>query len=361
MPPLRTVPLSLLVAILPLRQLLPQQASDFMLRGTVLTAETSEPVAYGIVEIRGLSNKLTDQTGHFQITPLRPGGYHLVVRQIGYIPFDSAIAIPATAPVLIRLKRLGVLLSPVTVSGTFECRRPGPPNATVTPALATIFDQLVTNARRMRLLADEFPHTMYVQRTLTDTPLPAGRIKTGTDTLTIRSTDKWQYRPGRIVSRTAYDEDFFGRRVLSPWDDQDLIRLPTLIDFADSSFVATHCFRLVGRDTIRSETLVRIDFRPTIRIKTSDVSGAAYLDSATYMIRYTVVDMTYPGHGVPGLIFLSATSRFREAAPGILVTDWILAKSRGLTNQLTDRDQLFDRSEEQQLLQVSFLRRPPAP
>jgi hypothetical protein len=360
MPPLRTVPLSLLVAIVPLQRLIPQQASDFTLRGTVLTAETSEPIAYGIVEVHGRATRLTDQTGHFQIAALHAGSYRLLVRQIGYLPFDSTIAVPAP-PVLIRLKRLGVLLSPVTVRGTSECRQPGAPNAVVTPALATIFEQLVTNARSMRLLANEFPYMLHVQRTLSDAPIPAGRVKTATDTLTLRSTDTWPYRPGHIVGRTTYDEDFLGRRIRSPWDDQDLIRLPTLVDFADSSFVATHCFRLVGRDTLQGEVFMRIDFHPTTRIKTSDVSGAAYLDSATYMIRYTVVDMTHPGQGVPGLIFLGATSRFREAAPGILVTDWILAKSRGNTYLRSDRDQLFDRTEEQRLLQVSFIRRPSEP
>jgi len=360
MSPLRPLSISLMVVVLPLQRLTPQQASDFTLRGSVVTAETSEPVAYAIVEVNGLAPRLTDETGHFQVVALRAGTYHVVVRQIGYLPFDSTIAIPA-APVLIRLKRLGVLLSAVTVNGTGECRRPGPPDAAVTPALATIFEQLVTNARRMRLLADEFPHTAFVLRTLTDTPLPVGPIKTGTDTLTQRSMDKWPYRPGHVVGRTAYNEDFSGRRILTPRDDQDLVRLPTLIDFADSSFVATHCFQLVGRDTLDGGTFMRIEFRPSVRIKTSDVSGGAYLDSATYMIRYTAVDLTHPGQGVPGLIFRRATSRFREVAPGILVTDRIRAQSRGLTNQLTDRNQLFDRTEEQQLLEVHFIRRPPGP
>jgi len=343
----------LAVAHWPLQQL-NAQARDVTLRGTVLTAETSEPVPYGIIEVDRLARRLTDQAGVFQIGPLRAGSHHLVVRQIGYLPFDSTIAIPATTPLFIRLKRLGVLLSPVSVSGTPECRVPGPPNAAVTPALATIFDQLVTNARRMRLLADEYPHLLYVQRTLADTELPvgAGRTKIGTDTLKLRSTDKWVYRPGHIVGRTSYEEDFVGRRIRSPWDDQELIRLPTLVDFADSSFVATHCFQLVGRDTLQGGVFVRIEFRPTIRIKTSDVAGAAYLDSLTYMIRYTVVDVTRPGQGVPGLTSLSATSRFHEAAPGILVTDWILAKSRMGLN---------DRTEEQRLLQFSFIRRPPEP
>src|SRR5882724_1009177 len=104
MPSLRTVPLSVLVASLPMQRLIPQQTSDSTLRGTVLTSETSEPIAYGIVEVHGRAARLTDETGHFQIGPLRPGSYRLLVRQIGYLPFDSTVTIPA-APVRIRLKR----------------------------------------------------------------------------------------------------------------------------------------------------------------------------------------------------------------------------------------------------------------
>src|SRR6266498_3301432 len=97
MTPLRPLPLSLIVAMSPLQRLIPQQVSDYTLRGTVVTAETSEPVAYGIVEVNGLTPRLTDETGRFQIAALRTGSYHLVVRQTGYLPFDSTIAIPGTA------------------------------------------------------------------------------------------------------------------------------------------------------------------------------------------------------------------------------------------------------------------------
>ena len=355
MTPLRPLPLSLVVAVLPLQRLTPQRASDFTLRGTVVTAETSEPVTFGIVEVTGLAPRLTDETGHFQIAALRTGGYHLVVRQIGYVPFDSTIAIPLTSPLLIRLKRLGVLLSPVTVSGTSDCRRPGAPDPTVTPALAIVFDQVVANARRMRLLAEEHPHRLRIERTLTDVQLPRRSERSVTDTLDVKSTDRWPYRPGHIVSRVGYEEDIHGRWLTRLWENQDLIRLPTLEDFADSSFVVTHCFSFVGRDTLQGGTFIRIDFRPTTRIKTSDVAGATYLDSTTYMARYTVVAVTHPAQAALGLISLIATSRFCEAMPGILVTDWIFALSR------TRGESLMERTEKQRLITMELMTRPPGP
>lgn len=340
-----------------LTQLFSQQAPVFTLRGSVQSAETSEPIAYGIVEIADLAPRLTDEAGHFQIAGLRAGSYRVVVRQIGYLRFDSTIAIPLSSPagIMVRLARVGVLLPAVTVTRSTECRKPGAPDPSVTPALATVFDQVVANARRMRLLADQRPHEMRIERILTDVELPLRKEVSVTDTLDVKSTDRWPYRPGQIVGRAGYEYDIQGRWLTRAWENQTLIRLPTLEDFADSSFVGAHCFSLVGKDTLHGGTFIRIDFRPTIRIKASDVAGATYLDSTTYMAAYTVVQLTHPGQATKGLMSLVATSRFLEMMPGILVTGSIVARSQ------TRGENLVERTEEQRLIDIQLIRRPPGP
>ncbi|PYP16958.1 MAG: hypothetical protein DMD54_08370 [Gemmatimonadetes bacterium] len=326
------------------------------LSGTVVNAETGEPIPYAIIELAPRGRlRLSDMGGRFRIDTVEPGTHRLVVRQIGYRPFDSTLTIPlASQPgLIVHLTRLGILLPPVTVARSDECRTPGPPERTITPTLALVFDQMVANARRMLLMQDEHPHVLRVQRRITDVELPRGQQTSITDTLQLKSRDRWRYRPGQVVGRASYETDIEGRWITRPWKDQDLIRLPTLEDFADSIFVDTHCFSFGGRDSIQGDRFIRIDFRPAVRIKTTDVAGSAYLDSATYLIRYTVVTVTRPGQGVPGLMSLVATSRFREIPPGMIVTDQISAVSRRRGQPLTER------LEEQRLLNILFHIQPP--
>jgi hypothetical protein len=333
----------------------PLFAQQPSLRGSVLSAESDEPIRFSIVELIPGARRLADDSGRFHLSA-RAGTYRLVVRQIGFAPFDSTITLPTAAThVVVRLMRIGITLPAITVTGSTECRSPGAPDRTVTPVLASVFDQVVANARRMRLLAQTYPHEMQFARTLTDTDLSGNLIESPIeDTVPGFSTAEWTYRPGRAVTRAANDRDFFGNP-MNPrsFANQQLVRLPSLEDFADSIFVANHCFDLVGRDTIDGGTFVRVDFRPAVSIKTADVKGSAYLDSSTAMIRYTVVQLTRPERAVRRMQSLVATSRFREAAPSIVVTDWIRSVTRmGGSPPLL-------RTEHRRLVDVHFLKRPP--
>jgi hypothetical protein len=257
------------------------------------------------------------------------------VRQIGYAPAETTFVVASEADLSIRiaLGRVAVDLPPITVTGELTCIQPGPPDSVVTPALAAVFDQLLENARRYRLLADSFPFDFVLERAYSSTG-----ERREVDTIGQTSVDeRRRYRAGGVVEWGR--GGFRGERV---------VRLPALDQFADSAFVHNHCFRLAGRDTTEGETFIRVDFEPAARIRSSDVAGAAYLDVGSYQLRYTRVRLTRPERALQGVLSLVATTRFREIVPGIVLHDRVRAVTK-----LPGR---MERVEEQRLLAVYFAR-----
>ena len=278
----------------------------------------------------GRAEHFTDQAGTFTFTEVAPGNYRLLVRQIGYVPADTTVVVGPGADLSIRiaLRRVAVELPPITVTGELTCTQPGPPDAAVTPALASVFDQLLENARRYKLLADSFPFTFVIERT----------SSTGVDTIEQTSGDKrHRYRPGGVVDAGT-----------GPWRDRRVVLLPGLEQFADSAFMRNHCFRLAGRDTTEGEVFIRVDFEPAARLRSADVAGAAFLDPGSYQLRYTRVRLTRPERSLPEVLALVATTRFREIAPGIVLHDRVRA--------VTTLPRQVERIEEQRLLGVRFAR-----
>ncbi len=314
-------------------------------RGTVVAAESGVPLPFSIVALLpAVSERFTDHTGAFTF-PVAPGSYRLRVRQIGYTPLDTVLVVRAdSAPVLhIALLHLAVQLPPVTVLGTTACVAPGPPDPAIAPELTVVFGQVIENARRFELLADSYPYRSRIERAFTEVDRDGRSHVSKVDTILEYSEVKWRYEPGKIVGTGT--GQLRGER---------LVRLPTLPDFADSAFVHAHCFRLVGRDTLEGGTYIRVDFEPAVSLRSSDVQGTAYLDSATFQIRYTAVRLTRPGRVAPGIVELVATSQFREVVPGILLHDRV----RAVTTLPIPRagSQPIERIEQQRLLEVHFLR-----
>ena len=309
--------------------------------GTVVSAETGEPLGYSIVSLRPtLDEHFTDQHGAFTFTGVLPGTYRLLVRQIGYMPADTTLVVTSDADLLVHivLIHVAVELPPITVTGELTCTQPGPPDATATPALAAVFEQLLENARRYRLLADSFPFTFVIERTYASLSKIPENSRLEIDTVAQTSAQERQrYRPGGVVGMG--EGGFSGQRI---------VRLPGLEQFADSAFVHNHCFRLAGRDTTEGDTFVRMDFEPAARLRSPDIAGAAYLELGTYQLRYTRVRLTRPERSLPGVTGLEATTRFREIVPGIVLHDHVRAVT-------TLRTQL-ERIEEQRLMVVQFLR-----
>jgi len=308
--------------------------------GTVVAGETGQPLPFSVVALLpAYSRRFTDQTGAFTFAGLAPGSYRLLVRQIGYNPLDTVFAVRADSVVGIRitLTHVAIQLPPVTVTGRTTCVGP---RGAIAPELAAVFDQLLENARRFELLADSFPHRFRIERVFSTVDREGRNEVSQVDTFERESSYRWPYRPGRIVGPAS-----------GPLNNERLVRLPSLPDFADSTFVRAHCFRLVGTDTLAGSTFIRLDFTPVATLSATDVEGTAYMDPATFQIRYATVRLTRPEREIPGVAAMAATIHFSEIAPGILMHDHVRAVETFESSHTPT-----ERIEEQRLLGVHFLR-----
>ena len=291
------------------------------LRGTVVAAESGEPLGFSIVTLYpGFAKRFTDARGGFSIGIAQPGNHILSVRQIGYAPLDTQLVIAGDSATSVRiaLHHLAIELPPVTISAG-QCTNPGAPDSS-DRSLRAVFDQLQENARRFELLADSYPFRYTLE--LTDRILNQ-RGDTGSPVvrrLQFSSSDNRHhpYAVGRVVDRAW-----------GAWGSPDsvlVIHSAELEDLGNPDFVANHCFHLMGRDTIGGETLVRIDFEPAMRIGSADMAGAAYLDSTTYELRYTTTWLTKPDRSeLTGVRAVTFRTSFREIARGVPLQDSLVA------------------------------------
>jgi len=326
--------------------LLGSPAAAQTLRGDVRAAETNLPLPYSTVVLQpGVVGRFANDSGFFSFPRLPAGTYRMVVRAIGYLPFDTMITMAAEPIELhVRLPPLAVELPPVTVVATRACLRPGPPARDSEPELAKIFDQLRENAERFRLLSDAYPFTYWVERHVWEDP-PVPDAVAELDTIELRSDVRLPYRPGELIVSQVGPR---GRR-------ERTLRLPTVIDLADSAFHKAHCFTFAGVDSLFGRLHVRVDFLAADRLRSPDVAGSAWLDSETYQLRQLIFRLTRAERAARSLTALEATVAFEELFPSLTVPVRIAAKSEARR----PRRRLVTGHEWQRLLRVEFLRGQP--
>jgi carboxypeptidase family protein len=317
------------------------------LRGTVVSAETGQPLSYSIVTLQpNGGTQFSDASGVFVFEGMTVGTYILSVRQIAYAPLDTQIVVGEGETIVqAALRRLAIELPPVTVAATL-CTNPGPPDSS-DAALLAVFDQLQENARRYALLADSYPFRYVLE--VSDRYLYQ-RGDTGKPTtrrLHFSSRDDHAYEVGRVV------EPAWG-----PWGTPQntlVIHSADLQDLGNERFITHHCFRLAGLDTLNGDSLVRIDFEPSTRLGSADIAGSAYLDPISYQLRYTATSLTRPERSelteVRSMRFLT---RFHNIAPGVPLQDSLIVVT-------TYRQGPRAKVTTQRTLDIRFKRQPPAP
>ncbi len=325
--------------------LLLQTVAAQSIRGTVVVAQTGEPLPFSVVMLSpGDARIFTDGQGRFSFSNLGNSTYVLSVRQIGFSPVDTQITLRGDdAPVVrIALHALVVQLPPLVVIGYGPCTAPGRPNSPDDSALVAVFDQLQENARRFELFADSYPFRFRLERTVRDVTRRGDTLKT-VDILSLGNTDERPYEVGRVVAPGW-----------GPWNSDLLVHTTVLQEFANKTFIETHCFHLAGRDTIAGETLVRVDFEPAERLGSADIAGAAYLDSITYELRFTETSLTHAERSpLTEVNTITARTRFHSIAPGILLQDSLIAITTYRFGRFTRR------IETQRLIDMHFRRRAP--
>lgn len=286
------------------------------LQGTVTGMPRNVSLPFAVVGIPQLSiERFTDADGRFTLTQLQPGRYEVVVRRIGYSPFRGAVQIESGALVRldVQLTQIPAQLATTIVRAMTSCPRPGAPDRVREPVVATLVALLRENADRYRLLVTAYPFSYRQLRAM-------GELADGTlsiqqvDTILVKGEARATYRPGRIVNRVSNSRGV----------PEYAMTLPTILDLADENFIRNHCFAYGGVSAHDAETWFRLDVRASDRLRTPDVHGSFYLDSASSELRRMDLAMSRPDRlptFLQGVAGVDAVTSFRRIAEGLSVID----------------------------------------
>jgi hypothetical protein len=203
-----------------------------------------------------------------------------------------------------------------------EVKVTAPPRMCITPdefgfvadsELSLVLEEAKKNAEREQLLRRTYPFEYKIAQTHDTYDIDFKRHSLQYDTTQFRSDDSWRYKRGKVVSNDR--SKLFG--------DVRLMRLPTLADLADRSFLGNHCFKYAGvvdQDGVRTH---RIDFLPDSLLVAPDVEGSIFMDSATYKIRRAEFRLTRGGTVKPPIIGMEVVTTYREILPNVSLFDEI--------------------------------------
>ena len=285
--------------------------------GDVVADGTGTPIPYATVRLLPLGReRFADRAGAFVYYGVEPGQYKLQLRMVGYIPVDTAIVVRpnVTAIMTLSMKRIATALEAVEVKAPpRQCLFPDEMGFVNDPELATILEEARKNAQREQLLRRTYPFEYKLAQSH-ETYDPVTKTSAMVfDTATFRSDDSWRYRKGRVVSDDR--NRIFG--------DVRLMRLPTLSDLADRTFLSAHCFKYTGVVDDNGKPAHRIEFLPDSALLKPDVEGSIFLDSATYMIRRAQFRLTRGGSVKPAILGMEVTTTYKEILPNVPLFDEI--------------------------------------
>jgi hypothetical protein len=353
--------LLLLLLVLP-ATLLAQPPATGRLQGTVRgTASGSEalvPLSYAVVSLpQRADERFTDGGGRFLWTDLPAGEHAVLVRRLGYAPWRGTVTIVAgeTTPLEVTLERIPVRLDEVRVQAAARCDRPGLPDARTNPAVAMLAALLRENADRYRLLASAYPfeyeHLRAVGTIVERAPPESALRFESVERVRDRSVSVSRYRPGEVVTPQPPPRPA----------GEFLMSLPTILDLSDDAFARAHCFAYGGRESVGTETWLRLDVRAADRLRTPDVHGRFWLDSATAELRRMEIELSHVERLPPALRRVAALrvqTVFTEIAPGLSILRDICALTLVAPRRRGDPPRL-ESVELQQLSRYAFTTAPP--
>lgn len=272
--------------------------------GRVVVHESGQPVTNAsITVLPNGAQRLGGENGAFTLRDLPAGGLRLRFRRIGFAPKDTALVVSAndTTRVTIEMIRLALELPAVVVDGTCTDRTPFDDRPRV---LAALFDQVIQNAERLRLLARERPFML----AMADTRGIQGRTPLVTDT-SRRGPLPWEpYAPRHIL------RDFAGRKNAG-------VMLPELTDIADTAFTNNHCLSYAGQERFGSDSVIRVNFEPVPWLaREMDFDGSIFVRVDGYQL----VGMDTRLNRMPkewgrNIVGYGTRARFQELVSGVPV------------------------------------------
>jgi hypothetical protein len=325
----------------------PPTTASIIFRGTVVRQDSTSPAPYSSVElVEANARHLSDDAGHFSFK-VAAGRYHVLVRQLGYAARDTVVDISERAPppvLVVVMTAVTIKLSDVAVRAPQICTTPGV-DSNATPVLGEFMADVRQNADRELLLRRSYPFEYTVEDVQTSTPVGStDSARSVIDTLGYRSDELMPYGRGNTVFTDRSD----------PRGAWERMRLPSTLDFADSTFLATHCFDY----GIAPSGNYDINFRPLAAITAPDVEGTVTLDSLTFVVRSAVVRLTHAAAVAPGYGHLEVRTTYREVLPRIALPDTISSTQRYSTPAPDSRS--FVATEVQSMRTLRFIGKAPS-
>jgi hypothetical protein len=287
-------------------------------------------------------------TVHVRRIGFRPRTLHVRASRLGMDTVPVALA-----PVVLRLEAVRIT----------DAVCPG--DSRNDTAVVAILEQVRMNAERSRLLARTYPYVSTLEREFANGGYPEGSSfsrRTGArqwarevlrvDTMDVASNNGWRYAPGRLI--VPNDREIRG----IPFVREKMI-LPQLADFADDAFIASHCFRYAGLDEWDGTPVFRVDFEPTRRISTPDVSGSLYFTRSGYAIVRSTLLAERPVTSSSGMqtLHVRVETMFTEFLPGMPMIEYVESTTATSSSRSGQRPALA--SETQRLLSFEFVDRAP--
>jgi len=294
-------------------------AQNGTLRGTV-TAAPGQPLAFAVVTIPALElQQFTNNLGKFFFANIRPGMYRLSVRQLGYSAVNVEVKVGANeiAEVPVKMARIVTTLAAMKVAAEWACDKPGRPARDGKEPLVEVFEQLEQNAVRLRLLSTQYPFDVITERRRMLQHLDGLETLEALDSSRASSTVKARYEPGEVV----HEVQEAGKK------REKMLQVPTLLDFADATFQDNHCFLLAGIEENEGRKEIRVDFKPSSKLKSPDVGGSVFLQSETFKLLRTEIELTRIPSDLQGLLRVHATTFFDEIVPGLPNIGEVIATS----------------------------------
>jgi hypothetical protein len=283
--------------------------------GRVVVAGAESPLGYSVVKTASRGERFTDAAGRFTIR-VPAGPVTLTAKHIGYAPLDTTISVHDgdTVRVVLALSLITIQLPAVQSLSPF-CAHPGSADARLGLQLAALFEQMIQNAERNRLLTRSYPFEMDIERKITKPEMSLLARFVAFDTVIQASERKWRYAPGHMLGTREYGPGVFEGK----WTT---ITVPELADFADPAFLDNHCFEYAGIDVVEGDSLLRIDFQPAPSVRTPDIAGSLFLDRTSYQLRWTVTAVTNLTKEMQKqTTFQEIRVGFKEIVPGVPVAD----------------------------------------
>jgi len=287
--------------------------------GTVRATPTGVALPYAVASIPALGlERFSGADGQFVVPNVPVGTHAVTVRRIGFVPQQLTVTLTAGGITRLdaQLTQIPVRLTAMNVRPAEPCKNPGLPDANKFPEVAQLVGLLRENAATARSLATQHPYAYAQYRALGSLVDDEVRI-TSVAAERIEGTREARYRPGRVVTTT-------GRGPAR----NSVMSLPTILDLADKAFIDNHCFRYGGVSVHAGErgdeTWVRLDVRASDKLRSPDVHGVFYLDSATAQLRRMELDLSRADRlpsSLRGIRAVQATTTFLEIAPGLSVID----------------------------------------